>query len=215
MNNICNSTIKSGPRKGLRCKYIAKYYIIIDNRKYYYCNKHKNTDFNFLKNNEEKIQKNKMFKIPNEIIYIIISYLNINDIIKCRLVNKSFLINCNKIIKKYINVDNILYTQKTYTYGYSDILYKVLKVCPKSLKITPLKLKNKTIINNKSHYNDGYPIYETYELEFDIFPENKNEIINVYNTINNNNIEFYCKNKNLGVFRIWNKEKLFLNIYYN
>lgn len=213
MNNICNSKIRSGPRKGLQCKYIAKNYVFIDNRKYYYCNKHKNTDFIF-KINEKKIQKNMISKIPNEIIYIIISYLNINDIINYRLVNKLFLINCNEIIQKYINIHNILYTKKTYTYGYSDILYKIIKVFPKKLKITPLKIKNKTIVNNKSHYNDGYPIYETYELEFNTFSENENDVIYVYNTINNNNIEFYCKNKYFGVFRIWNKEKLFLNVYY-
>jgi hypothetical protein len=206
--NKCDAIIKSGPRKGLRCMYNKK----IPSS---YCNKH-----NYKKDKKKyHLSKNNINKFPNEIINTIINYLGIKDIINLRLINKRFLLICNDILNNYINTNKLLYANIKYNSAgsYYYILCKILKIYKKKIEIAPLKIDERNIIKKESKYLKGLPVYETYEIKYDISLINLDKKFYVYKIINNDNIEFYSKKKEyFGIsFKIWNKEKLFEHLRYD
>lgn len=181
--NKCNAIIKTGPRKGLSCKYKA---ITGSNN----CNLHNN--------NKKELLKNNISKLPNEIVIKIINYTDIINVIQFRLVNKYFLSICDYILDKYINI---------------DVLFKILNIYDKRLKIAPLTIKNKKIIKKESQYIQNIPVYETYEIEYDTSFVNYKESFYVYRVLYDNKIKFYPKNsKNLvyvnSIIEVWNNQKL-------
>lgn len=200
--NKCNAMIKTGPRKGLRCNYKKKSTI--------YCNKH---------NNEEKQDKQNINTLPNEIINNIISYLEIKEIMILKLTNKFFLLMCNNILNNYLNIKKLLYANISYNLGggYVYTLYKILKIYKKRIKIAPLNICKKIIVEEKSKYIQSLPIYETYEIEYDIELVDLNKSFYVYKIICNNSIIFKCKKKEyLNIdFKIWNGEVLFKYLRYD
>jgi hypothetical protein len=204
----CNAIIKTGPRKGLKCNYKKKTFT--------YCNRHDkyNND-----NNKEKQNKQNINMLPNEIISNIIINLEINDIIRLRLVNRFFLLMCNNVLNNYININNLLYAKKSYALGggYLYVLCKILKINKKRIKIAPLKICFERLIREKSKYVQNFPIYETYEIKYDIELVKLNESFYVYKKIYDNSIIFESRKREyLGIdFKMWNKEILFKCVIYD
>lgn len=200
--NLCNATIETGPRKGLKCKYKKKTSL--------YCNKHNNYDNE--KNKNKQTVKN-IYTLPNEIINNIISYLEIKDIINLKLTSKFFSLICNNILSKYLNINNLIYTRVYYGLcgGYIDTLYKILNIYKEKIKIVPLKIYKEILVKEKSKYIQNLPIYETYKIKYDIELVDLNKSFYVYKLIYNNNIIFKSKKKEyLGIdFKIWKKDILF------
>jgi hypothetical protein len=96
-------------------------------------------------------------------------------------------------------------------------LCKILKIYKKKIEIAPLKIHERNIIKKESEYLQDLPVYETYEIKYDISLINLDKKFYVYKIINNDNIEFYSKKKEyFGIsFKIWNKEKLFEHLRYD
>lgn len=202
----CNAIIKSGPRKGLKCNYKKKTFM--------YCNRH-----NKYYNNDYNKKQQNINALPNEIINNIINYLEIKEIIKLRLVNKFFLIKSNNVLDGYININKLIYAKTSYGLGggYLHVLYKILKICKEKIKIAPLKIRSERIITEESKYVQNLPIYETYEIKYDIEIVELNKSFYVYKKIYDNSIIFTCKKKEyLGIdFKIWNNEILFKILRYD
>jgi len=201
----CNAIIKSGPRKGLKCNYKKKIFM--------YCNRHNkyNND-----NNKEKLNINTL---PNEIINNIIIYLEIKEIITLRLVNKIFLLKSNNVLNNYLNINKLLYAKTNYGLGggYLYVLYKILKIYKKRIKIAPLKICSENLIREETKYVQNLPIYETYEIKYDIELVELDKSFYVYKKIYDNSIIFTCKKEEyLGTdFKMWNKEILFKHSRYD
>jgi hypothetical protein len=203
----CNAIIKTGPRKGLECKNRS----ILGSLK---CNIHN-------KRKDEKIILKNIYKLPNEILIKIIEYIDIINIIKFRLVNKYFLSACDYILNKYVNLNSLLYSRLTYGLngGHIDLLFKILNIQNKKLKITPLTIINKKLIKEKSKYIQDMPVYENYRIKYNISLTNPNDIFYVYKFMSDGKIKFYTKNskKNIylhSIMEIWNNQDLSELKYY-